>query len=138
MLNDIRKRLYQRSQPARTSRHSRWEKKIQLRRNQKEEQATEVQITIYETEQQAARAKEEGRQEEEGDNETQPHHRVDPRMAGADYATRRNGGTQTAIKDGITGTTKNIPQRQHAQRAKSMQHEGAVDSLQLPKPAFAD
>ena len=26
MLNDIRKRLYQRSQPARTARHSRWEK----------------------------------------------------------------------------------------------------------------
>jgi hypothetical protein len=28
MLNDILKRLYQRSQPARTSRHSRWEKEM--------------------------------------------------------------------------------------------------------------
>jgi hypothetical protein len=52
MLNDIRKRLYQRSQLARTSRHSRWEKEMQLRRKQKEEQATEVQIINYETEQQ--------------------------------------------------------------------------------------
>jgi hypothetical protein len=52
MLNDIRKRLYQRSQPARTSRHSRWEKEMQLRKKQKEEQATEVQIIIYETKQQ--------------------------------------------------------------------------------------
>jgi hypothetical protein len=52
MLNDIRKRLYQMSQPARTSMHSRWEKEMQLRRKQKEEQATEVQIIIYETEQQ--------------------------------------------------------------------------------------
>jgi hypothetical protein len=53
VLNDIHKRLYQRSQPsARTARHSRWEKEMQLRREQKEEQATETQITIYETEQQ--------------------------------------------------------------------------------------
>jgi hypothetical protein len=34
-----------------------------------------------------ARAKEEERQEEEGDNETQPHHRMDPGMADDDYAT---------------------------------------------------
>jgi hypothetical protein len=57
MLNDIRKRLYQRSQPARTARHSRWEKEMQLRRKQKEEQETEVQITIYETEQQQEQKK---------------------------------------------------------------------------------
>jgi hypothetical protein len=50
--SDIRKRLYQRNQPARTSRHIRWEKEMQLRRKQKEEQATEAQIIIYETEQQ--------------------------------------------------------------------------------------
>jgi hypothetical protein len=49
--SDIRKRLYQRSQPARTSRHIRWEKEMQLRRKQKEEQVTEDQIAIYETEQ---------------------------------------------------------------------------------------
>jgi hypothetical protein len=56
VFNDIHKRLYQRSQPARTARHSRWEKEMQqLRREQKEEhqeQATETEITIYETEQQ--------------------------------------------------------------------------------------
>jgi hypothetical protein len=52
MLSDIRKRSYQRSQPARTARHSRWEKEMQLRREQKEEQATETRVIIYETEQQ--------------------------------------------------------------------------------------
>jgi hypothetical protein len=36
-------------------------------------------------------------------------------MAGADYATRRNMRTRTVIEDDITGTTKNTPQRQHAQ-----------------------
>jgi hypothetical protein len=36
-------------------------------------------------------------------------------MADADYATRWNGRTRAAIKDGITGTTKDTPQRQHAQ-----------------------
>ena len=51
-LNDIRKRLYQRSQPARTARHSRWETEMILRRVQKEEQATETEIINYETEQQ--------------------------------------------------------------------------------------
>jgi hypothetical protein len=50
MLNDIRKRMYQRSQPASTARHSRWETEMQLRREQKEEQATETEIAIYETE----------------------------------------------------------------------------------------
>ena len=35
MLNDIRKRLYQRSQPARTSRHSRWEKEIEATKESK-------------------------------------------------------------------------------------------------------
>jgi hypothetical protein len=120
MLNDIRKRLYQRSQPARKSRHSRWEKEMQLRRKQKkEEQATEVQVIIsrghHLRDGATTRAKEEGRQEEERDNETQPHHRMDLRMAGADYATRRNGRTRAAIKDGITGTTKDTPQRRHAQ-----------------------
>jgi hypothetical protein len=49
---DIRKQLIRRNQPARTLRHSRWEKEMQLRRKQKEEQATEVQVIIYETEQQ--------------------------------------------------------------------------------------
>ena len=92
---------------------------MQLRRKQTEEQATEVQIPIYLRDGATARAKEEGRQEEEGDNETQPHHRMDPRMADADYATRRNGRTRTAIKDGITGTTKDTPQRRHAQSQRN-------------------
>jgi hypothetical protein len=52
VLNDICKRLYLRSQPARTARHSRWKKEMQLRREQKEEQATETEIITYETEQQ--------------------------------------------------------------------------------------
>jgi hypothetical protein len=52
MPNDVRKRMYQRIQPARTARHSRWETEMQLRREQKEEQATETEIIIYETEQQ--------------------------------------------------------------------------------------
>jgi hypothetical protein len=51
-LNDIRKRLYQRSQPARTARHSRWETEMIMRKVQKEEQATETEIINYETEQQ--------------------------------------------------------------------------------------
>ena len=52
MLNDIRKRQYQRSQPARTARRSRWETEMIVRKVQKEEQATETEIIIYETEQQ--------------------------------------------------------------------------------------
>jgi hypothetical protein len=53
-LRDIRKQLIRRNQPAKTPRHSRWEKEkeMQLRRKQKEEQATEVQVIIYDTEQQ--------------------------------------------------------------------------------------
>jgi hypothetical protein len=66
--SDIRKQLHQRSQPARTLRRSRWEKKMQLRRKQKEEQATDTQIIIYERDGTTARAKEQGRQEEEGDH----------------------------------------------------------------------
>jgi hypothetical protein len=69
-LNDICKRLYLRSQPTRTARHSRWEKEMQLRREQKEEQATEAEITIYETEQQQEQKIKQGRQEKEGDHET--------------------------------------------------------------------
>jgi hypothetical protein len=42
----------ERSQPARTASHSRWETEMQLRREQKEEQATETEVIIYETEQQ--------------------------------------------------------------------------------------
>ena len=84
-----------------------------------------------------ARAKEEGRQEEEGDNETQQQRRMDPGMAGADYATRRNRRTRIAIKDGITGIDKEHSAK--AARAKSTQHGSAVDSLQLPpRPALAD
>ena len=52
MLNDIRKRQCQRSQPARTARRSRWETEMIVRKVQKEEQATETEIIIYETEQQ--------------------------------------------------------------------------------------
>jgi hypothetical protein len=63
--SDIRKRLYPRSQPARTARHSRWEKEMQLRRKQKEEQATEVQITIYETEQQQEQKKKDDKKRKE-------------------------------------------------------------------------
>ena len=51
-LNDTRKRLYQKSQPARTARHRRWETEMALRRVQREEQATETEIVNYETEQQ--------------------------------------------------------------------------------------
>jgi hypothetical protein len=45
---------------------------------------------------------------------------MDPRMTDADYATRRNGRTQTAIEDDITGTTKNTPQRRHAQSQRNL------------------
>jgi hypothetical protein len=130
MLNDIRKRLYQRSQPARTARHSRWEKEMQLRRKQKEKQETEVQITIYETEQQQEQKKKDDKKRKDI---AKPNHTTEwiHRMADADYATRRNGRrTRTAIEDDITGTTKNTPQRRHAQSQDK-------DSLQLPRPAFA-
>ena len=69
-LNDIRKRLYQRSQPARTARHSRWETEMQLRREQKVEQSTETEIATYETDGATTRAKDQERQEKEGDHET--------------------------------------------------------------------
>jgi hypothetical protein len=66
MRSNIRKRLYQRSQPARTSRHSRWGKKeLQLRREQKEEQATETQSIIYETEQQQEQRKKDDKKRKE-------------------------------------------------------------------------
>jgi hypothetical protein len=72
MLNDICKRLHQRSQPARTSRHSRWEKEMQLRRKQKEEQeTTEAQIIIYETEQQQEQKEKDGNKRKEI---TKPNH----------------------------------------------------------------
>jgi hypothetical protein len=72
MLNVIRKRLYQRSQPARTSRHSRWEKKeIQLRRKKTEEQATEVQVITYEIEQQQEQKKKDDKKRREI---TKPNH----------------------------------------------------------------
>jgi hypothetical protein len=38
---------------------------------------------------------------------------MDPRMAGDDYATRRNRRTRTAIKDGITGTTSKGPSQRN-------------------------
>jgi hypothetical protein len=44
-----------------------------------------------------------------------------PRTADADYATRRNGRTRTAIEDDITGTTKNTEHSAKAARAKSRQ-----------------
>jgi hypothetical protein len=44
--------LYQKSQPARTARHNRWETEMTMRRVQKEEQATETEIIIHEMEQQ--------------------------------------------------------------------------------------
>jgi hypothetical protein len=58
---------------------------MQLRRKQKEEQATEVQVIIYETTQTTAKAKEQGRQEAEEDHETQSHYWMDSRMADAAY-----------------------------------------------------
>jgi hypothetical protein len=93
---------------------------MQLRRKQKEEHATEVQITTYETEQQQEQKKKDDKKRKEitKPNHT-THHRVDPGMAGADYATRRNGRTRAAIKDGITGTTKGTPQRRHAQSQRN-------------------
>jgi hypothetical protein len=45
---NTRKQLYLRSQPAQTLRPNRLEKEMQLRRKQREEQATEVQVIIYE------------------------------------------------------------------------------------------
>jgi recombination DNA repair RAD52 pathway protein len=95
---NIRKQLYLRSQPAKTLRHNRLEKEIQLRRKQREEQATEVQITNLRDDT-TAKAKEQGRQEEEGDHETEPHYWMDPRMVGATNATRRNGRTRTATRE---------------------------------------
>jgi hypothetical protein len=56
---------------------------------------------------------------------------MDPRMAGTNYATRRNGRTRTAFEEGMTGTTQNTPQRRHAQSLDK-------GPLQLPRPALAD
>jgi hypothetical protein len=116
VLNDIRKRLYQRSQPARASRHSRWEKEMQLRRKQKEEQATEVQVITYETEQQQEQKKKDGKKRKEI---TKPNHTTEWIQEWLALITQLDGTgggrTRTAIEDDITGTTKNTPQRQHAQ-----------------------
>jgi hypothetical protein len=52
----------------RTSRHSRWEKEMQLRatkREQKGEQATETQVIIYETEQQQEQKKKDDKKRKE-------------------------------------------------------------------------
>jgi hypothetical protein len=74
-LNDIRKRLYLRTQPTRTARHSRWEKEkeMQRRREQKEEQATETEIITYETEQQQEQKISQGRRKK-GKEITKPNH----------------------------------------------------------------
>jgi hypothetical protein len=63
---------------------------------------------------------------------------MDSRMAGAAYTTRRNGRTRTAIEDGITDTAQDTPQRRHAQSQDNTQQRVVVDSLQLPRPTFAD
>jgi hypothetical protein len=68
---DIRKQLIRRNQPARTARHSRWGKEMQLRRKQQEEQETEVQIIIYETEQQQEQKKKDDKKRKEI---TKPNH----------------------------------------------------------------
>jgi nitrate/nitrite-specific signal transduction histidine kinase len=93
-LNDTRKRLlYQKSQPARTARHSRWETEMILRRIQKEEQATETEITIYETEQQQEH---EIRNDKKMKKTTKPNHTAEwihARMADTNHATRWNRRT---------------------------------------------
>jgi hypothetical protein len=56
--------------PAKTQRHNKLEKEMQQLRKQREEQATEIQITDHRhRDGTTARAKEQGRQEEEGDRE---------------------------------------------------------------------
>jgi hypothetical protein len=95
--SDIRKRLYQRSQPARTSRHSRWEKEMQHTKEATRRASDgdpDHQTTIYETEQQQTHKNKDGKKRK---RTTKPNHTTewiqDPRMADAAYATRRNGGT---------------------------------------------
>ena len=39
---------------------------------------------------------------------------MDPRMAGGDYATRRNRGTRTATKDGLKVSEAGVPPTQRA------------------------
>jgi hypothetical protein len=68
---DIRKQLYLRSQPAKTLQHDRLEKKMQLRRERREEQATEVQITTTETEQQQ---KQKNKDDKKRKKTTKPNH----------------------------------------------------------------
>jgi hypothetical protein len=63
---------------------------------------------------------------------------MDSRMVGAEYATRRNGRTRTAIADGIADTAQNTLQRRHAQSQDKHSNRAVEDSLQLPKLTFAD
>jgi hypothetical protein len=74
-----------------TLRHYRLEKEMQLQRKQRE--ASDRDPDHHNRNATTTKTKEQGRQEKEGDNETQPHHRMDPRMASANHTTRRNGRT---------------------------------------------
>jgi hypothetical protein len=131
-LNDIRKRLDLRSQPIRTARHSRWEKEMQLRREQKEEQATETEITIYETEQQQEQKIKDGKKRKEI---TKPNHAVEWIREWLTLTTQLDGtgghGQLSNFEEGITGTTQNTQRRRHAQSLDK-------DSLQLPRPTLAE
>jgi hypothetical protein len=103
---------------------------MKLRRKQKEEQATETQITIYETEQQQEQKIKDDKKRKEI---TKPNHTAEwiREWLTLIAQTRRNGRTRTAFQEGITGTTQNTPQRRHAQSLDK-------DSLQLPRPTLAD
>jgi hypothetical protein len=66
---------------------------------------------------------------------------MDPRIANANHATRRNGRTQTAIDYRRWHNRHGTEHSAKAARAKSRQTHSTgvvVDSLQLPRPAFAD
>jgi hypothetical protein len=111
---------------------------MQLRREQKEEQATETEIIICETEQQ---------QEQKIKNDKKRKEITKPNRTAewirewlaliTNHATRWNTGghTWTAFEESTTGTTQNTPRRAKARRHAQSLHK---DSLQLPRLTFAE
>jgi hypothetical protein len=102
--------------------------------------AAEVQVIIYLRD--GAKQQEQKKKDDKKRKEiTKPNHTTEWTQEWLMMFTQLDGTgrrTRTAIKDDITGTTKDTPQRHERKggtRKKSTQHGSAVgDSLQLPRP----
>jgi hypothetical protein len=100
-------------------RHYGLEKEMQLRQQQREEQAMEIRDTAIETQQQQKHKNKKDKERKEITKTNRTTEWIQEWLADDDCATRRNRRTRAAIKDGITGTTKGTPQRRHAQSQRN-------------------